>query len=175
MKRLPMFLSLSMAAYATLVPSISLRELIDQSELIVHGRVTRSWSAWDEAHKYIWTHHQIGVIEALRGYPGASVVASEPGGRVDGINMAASGAVEYGPGEEAIVFLYRTPIGYFRSTGLGQGKYTVASDGRVHSNVKGLELVRRDSSSHDVSLSTLDGLTLPAFKTRIRDAIRSGR
>jgi hypothetical protein len=175
MTRIPLFLTLSMAAYATLVPSLSLRELIDQSELIVHGRVTRSWSAWDDAHKYIWTHHQIEVVDSMRGAPGASVVASEPGGRVDGLNMAASGAVAYAPGEEAILFLYRTPIGYLRSTGLGQGKYTVSSDGRVHANLRGLELVKRDASSSGVSLSTLDGLTLSDFKARVRDAIRSGR
>ena len=175
MKRLPLFLAISVAAYATLVPSLSLRELIDQSELIVHGRVTRSWAAWDSAHKYIWTHHQIDVIDALRGASGASVVASEPGGRVDGLNMVASGSVEYAPGEEAIVFLYRTPIGYLRATGLGQGKYTISSDGRVHANLKGLELIKRGASSSAVSLSTLDGLTLSGFKTRVRDAIGSGR
>ena len=83
----------------------------------------------------------------MRGDPGASVVASEPGGRVDGINMAAAGAVEYAPGEEAIVFLYRTPVGYFRSTGLGQGKLTVASDGLSTPICKGLDLVKRGPDS----------------------------
>jgi hypothetical protein len=175
MKRLPIFLLFCMAAYATLVPSLSLQELIDQSELIVHGRVTRSWAAWDSGRKYIWTHYQIEVIDPIRGNPGASVVASEPGGSVDGFNMTAAGAVEYTPGEQAIVFLYRTSVGYFRATGLGQGKYTVASDGRVHANLKGLDLVRRDPASHGVSLSTLEGLTLSGFKTRVREAIRSGR
>jgi hypothetical protein len=52
------------AAQATTVPSIGLAELVDQSEAIVHGRVVRSWAAWDGAHKYIWTHHLIAVIDA---------------------------------------------------------------------------------------------------------------
>ena len=169
------FIHLHGCAYAALVSSLSMQEMIGQSELIVHGRVIRSWAAWDSGHKYIWTHYRIEVIDPIRGNPGASVVASEPGGRVDGINMSASGAVEYRQGEETIVFLYRTPIGYFRATGLGQGKYTVASDGRVHANLKGLEIVKRDPSSRGVSLSTLDGLTLSGFKDRLREAIRSGR
>ena len=44
MKRL--FLSLlfmCVAAQAASVPSVSLEELVDQSEAIVHGRVARSW------------------------------------------------------------------------------------------------------------------------------------
>jgi hypothetical protein len=175
MKRVAMFLFLCMAASATLVPSLSLQELIERSELIVHGRVTGSSAAWDSGHQYIWTHYRIEVIDPIRGNPGASVVASEPGGRVGGVNMSAAGVVEYTPGEEAIVFLYRTPIGYLRATGYGQGKYTVTSDGLVRGNLKGLELIKRDSSSRRVSLSTLDGLTLSDFKNRVREAVRSWR
>jgi len=72
------------AAQATIVPSLSLEALIDQSEVIVHGRVARSWPAWDSGHKYIWTHHLIEVIDPLRGAVAGSVVVSEPGGELDG-------------------------------------------------------------------------------------------
>ena len=115
----------------TTVPSVGLEELIDQSEAIVHGRVVRSWAAWDGAHKYIWTHHLIAVIDAVRGAGAGYVVASEPGGQLDGVGMRFSGALEYALGEETIVFLYRTPIGFLRATGYGQGKYTVTPGTRV--------------------------------------------
>jgi hypothetical protein len=162
MKRSLISLLLCLAAEAAIVPSVSLEELIDQSEAIVHGRVMRSWSAWDGAHKYIWTHHLIAVIDPVRGAGRGFVVASEPGGELDGIGMRFSGALEYAVGEEAIVFLYRTPIGYLRATGSGQGKYTVTAETRVRANLKGL----------GAELSTLNGLSVADFKDRVREAIR---
>src|SRR5438105_12577121 len=124
MKRILTFLLAGLAVQATIVPSISLDELIDRSEVIAHGRVTRSWCAWDTAHKYIWTHNQIEVLDWMRGSGARQVIASEPGGELDGLGMKLSGALEYAVGEETIVFLYRTPIGFLRATGYGQGKYT---------------------------------------------------
>lgn len=172
MKRVLILSLICLAAQATLVPALSLVALIDQSEIIAHGRVASSWPAWDRGHKYIWTHYRIDVLDPIRGNPGASIVVSEPGGSLDGVAMSISGVPDYAVGEEAIVFLYRTPIGYLRSTGYGQGKYTVTPHMRVHANLKGLELLNRDGSN---SLSTLDGLTIAEFKARVRDAIRSRR
>ena len=172
MKRVLILSLVCLAAQATLVPALSLEELIERSEIIAHGRVASSWPAWDSGHKYIWTHFRLDVLDPIRGNPGASVVVSEPGGSLDGVSMSISGAPDYALGEEAIVFLYRTPIGYLRATGYGQGKYTVAPNLRVHANLKGLELLNRDGAS---SLSTLEGLTAAEFKARVRDAIRSRR
>jgi hypothetical protein len=163
-----------LAAHATQVPALSLEGLIGQSDIIAHGRVISSWPAWDSGHKYIWTHYRIEVLDPIRGNPGASVVVSEPGGSLDGVSMSISGTPDYAVGEEAIVFLYRTPIGYLRATGYGQGKYTVTPQMRIHASLKGLEILKRDLSS-SVSLSTLDGLTVAQFKTRVRDAIGSKR
>jgi len=151
-----------LAVQAAVVPALSLEQVIDQSEVIVHGRVARSWSAWDNAHKYIWTHHLIEVIDRVRGAEVRSIVASEPGGELDGVGMRFSGSIAYAVGEETIVFLYRTPIGYLRATGNGQGKYTITPGKRVRANVQGL-------------VSPLDGLTVDAFKARVRESLRSGR
>jgi hypothetical protein len=174
MKKILILPLICLAAQATLVPALSLRGLIDQSEIIVHGKVTRSWAAWDSAHKYIWTHYRLEIIDRVKGNSGASVTVSEPGGSLDGVNMSISGAPNYGIGETAIVFLYRTPVGYLRATGYGQGKYTVTPEMRVRTNRKGLELLPRDSAS-GASLTSLEGLSVADFKARVRDAIRSGR
>ena len=174
MKRALILPLICVAAQATLVPALSLEGLVDQSEIIAHGRVISSWAAWDSGHKYIWTHYRIEVLDPIRSNPGDSVVVSEPGGSLDGVTMRISGAPDYAVGEEAIVFLYRTPIGYLRATGYGQGKYTVTPHKRVHANLNGFELLKRDSS-RGVSLSTLDGLTVTEFKARVRHAIGSSR
>ena len=120
-----------LAAQAAIAPSLGLEQLIDGSEIIVHGRVARSWSAWDGDHKYVWTHHEIEVIDPIRGSGGAAVVVSEPGGKLDGIEMRFSGVSQYAAGEEVVLFLYRTPIGYLRTVGNGQGKYNVTPGTRA--------------------------------------------
>ena len=171
MKRSLLSLLVCVAAQATTVPSLELDELLDQSETIVHGRVVRSWAAWDGAHKYIWTHHLIAVIDAVRGDGSGYVVASEPGGELAGVGMRFPGALDYAVGEVAIVFLYRTPIGFLRATGYGQGKYTVTPEARVRANSMGLNLLPR-KGLRGAELSTLDGLTVDEFKARVRDAVR---
>jgi hypothetical protein len=153
---------------AATVPELSLEELTAQSEIILHGRVLRSWSAWDAAHRNIWTHHEIEVLDGIRGAALKTVVASEPGGTVDGLTMRISGEVAYAPGEEMVVFLYRTPIGYLRATGYGQGKYTIRGS-RIRSNAGGVELALpagRERSG--TSLRGLEGSDLAAFKKRVR-------
>src|SRR5882724_7273280 len=87
----------SLTLCAATIPSLSLEDVIDQSEVIVHGRVGRSWTAWDNAHKYIWTHHAIEVIDRVRGAAAGPVVASEPGGELNGIGMKFSGSLAYSP------------------------------------------------------------------------------
>ena len=150
MKRALVLPLICAAAQATLVPALSLEELANQSEIIAHGRVTSSWAAWDSGNKYIWTHYRMEVLDPIRGSPGASVVASEPGGSLDGVTMRISGAPDYATGEELIVFLYRTPIGYLRATGYGQGKYTVTAQRRMRASLNGFELLKRDSHGVEI-------------------------
>ena len=59
-----------LAVQAAVVPALSLEQVIDQSEVIVHGRVARSWSAWDKtvtpSPLLHWTSHlRVGYEENL--------------------------------------------------------------------------------------------------------------
>jgi hypothetical protein len=119
-------------AGATSVIQLSFEELVDRSESIVSGHVTRSWAAWDAEHKFIWTHYEVAVSAIHKGTPGATVVVSEAGGTLDGRVMTIAGTVTYQAGENVLVFLTRVPNGYLRTTGWGQGKYTVDSKGVLH-------------------------------------------
>ncbi len=119
-------------AGATSVIQLSFEELVDHSESIVSGQVTRSWADWDSEHKFIWTHYEVAVSAVHKGAPGATVVVSELGGAVDGQAMTVAGTVTYQPGENVLIFLTRVPNGYLRTTGWGQGKYTVDGKGILH-------------------------------------------
>lgn len=156
------------AAPASMVLRLNLDELVGESEMIVHGRVLRSWSAWDSAHRFIWTHHELSVQDLLKGRTGTRVIVSEPGGTVDGISLQVSGAVRFADGEEDIVFLYRTPIGYLRTCGSGQGKYTVMR-GIVHTDLADLTLVDRKGMR---SARGMEGAGIAEFKAHVRRLVR---
>ena len=115
-------------AGATMAPRLSFEELVARSERIVHGRCLRSWSAWDAPGRFIWTHTEIQLLDRLKG-SAVTVVVSELGGIVGGLGLAVEGVPRYQPGEEVVLFLYQTPIGYWRARGLEQGVYRVSGAG----------------------------------------------
>lgn len=134
---------------AAIVPRLSLEEMTGASELIVHARVGDSFTAWDPERLFLWTHHRLDVLDVWKGRLHGPLVVSEPGGALEGVSMTFSGAVQYRSGEELVLFLYRTPIGYWRARGYSQGKVTLESR-------NGLRIVSRD------------GLPVGQFKSRVR-------
>ena len=110
------------ACGATIVPRLSLEEMVARSETIVSGQVTRIWTAWDSRHRFIWTHSEILVSNVTKGSRSERIVVSEPGGVVDGFGMQIAGTPGYMPGEQVMVFLERMPNGYLRTARHGSGK-----------------------------------------------------
>ena len=163
-------------ANATVVPRLDLQEMVQSSESIVHARVVRHWSAWDSSHRFMWTHYEMEVQDRLKGGPAATVI-SEPGGIVDGMAMKVEGVPEHRDGEEMVVFLHRTPVGYWRCYGLAQGKFTVdqirSGPKRVRANLAAVERVepapgRGPRTRNSTQLDHLNGITLADLKARIR-------
>jgi hypothetical protein len=164
------------AATATTVPRLELRELSRAAEVVVHGQVIRHWPAWDPSHRFIWTHYVVQVQDRLKGRAADTTVISEPGGIVNGMGMKVAGVPEYRDGEEVVVFLHRTPIGYWRCYGLMQGKFSVTGargEKRVRADLAGIDRIEsrdrltRKSRTAGTSLESLNGLTLAEFKRRI--------
>ena len=170
--------------HATLVPRMSVEQMIDDSELIVHGTVLRSWSDWDNARQFIWTHYELQVSDTIKGLPNVKLVVSEPGGIIGGTEMQIVGAPSYQVGDEVVLFLNRTPIGYLRSCGWGQGKFGVGSpvgggELVVRSAVSGFSFVEARSEQQaglkkaQTPGSNFSGLALAEFKTRLRALVRT--
>jgi hypothetical protein len=166
---------------ATIVPSLTFEQMTDQSELVVQGQVTRSWSDWDSEHKYIWTHYEIAVLGTHKGRAAATVVVSEPGGVVGDKAVAIAGVVGYAPGEQIAVFLQRMPNGYLRTTGWGQGKFGVDNTGHLYAaaSMRGMEVVEIDQKAtapRGTSLRHLEGISVSELKTRVaaRVAVTGG-
>ena len=141
--------------------------------------MSKKWSAWDNSHRYIWTHYELAVRDTLKGPVGARFVISEPGGMVDGIGMRVSGAPEFQVGEEIIVFAYQTPIDYWRVRGYSQGSFRVgAASGPESGGVRlvtpmesaGLKLIGPDQPT--IGPTARRPLELSAFKSQVRTLIR---
>src|SRR3954452_6393568 len=123
LKRLVTNILLPAVLSAALVPATSLEALVARSPLIVEGRIGTSWMSWDPSRRHIWTHYRVEPIKTVRG-SGEGVVVSEPGGRIGEVEETVSGSVPYAAGEHVFLFLFRTLIGYWRTTGGSQGKLT---------------------------------------------------
>jgi hypothetical protein len=170
----------ALPASSTLVPRLTLEQMVDEAASVVHGKVLRTWSAWDSAHQFIWTHYEIGVADTMKGRLAATITISEPGGEVNGVHMTISSAPSYLVGDEVVIFASATEIGYQRTSGWGQGKFAVGlTNGNkiVRSPDLGAELVdlpgQGVAKSAGTSRKSLDGLSLNEFKAQLRDMIQS--
>ena len=178
---LAMLLLLSTSpGWSTLVPRLTVEQMVDESASVVEGTVISKRAAWDSAHQFIWTHYEIKVTDVLKGLVGSTVTVSEPGGSVDGLNMSIAGVPTYAVGEEVVILLSPTEIGYLRTCGWGQGKFSVqTADGQktVSAPGSGAQIVDLPSKNDEKSVGTarksFDGLSLGEFKSRLRELIQS--
>lgn len=163
-------------AGGTVIPRLSFEELTDSSDAVVSGIVTRSWPAWDSAHRYVWTHYELNVSASHKGNTRSTIEFAEPGGALDGVVHVIAGMVTYQPGEHVSVFLQRMPNGYLRTTGWGQGKFGVDTGGRLRaaSALRTVELVNFGKPLPGAtSLETLDGITVGELNSRVASRIRA--
>src|ERR1035437_99747 len=159
---------------ATIVPRLSLEEMVAHSDVIVSGWVVRTWAAWDGQHRFIWTHSEIMVGDVVKGRRMERVVVSEPGGVVDGFGMQIAGTHRYSLGERVMVFLGRMPNGYLRTTGMGQGKLSISTNGSVHLTHVAADLVRTGHGPSGTALQGLDGGPAKEVRRRVVELVYGG-
>jgi hypothetical protein len=161
---------------AAIVPQLALDQLVAGSECIIQGSVLRSWPAWDQRRQFIWTHIEVLVRERWKesgSTADRTVVLSEPGGTVGAQTMQVGGTAAYQVGEELVVFVYRTPIGYLRAIGNGQGKFTITQrpgspQKYMHSDAAGLELIPESAGRRAVRMT---GMDLEEFRRTVQSLI----
>lgn len=148
---------------------MAFEQIVSESAKIVHGRVLDSRA--EEVDGIIWTHYRVQVIDPVKGATENVLTVSEPGGVLNGIGMKVEGAVEFRSGEEDVLFLYRTPIGFWRTTGWSQGKFEVidTAGGRfVRAARSGVELSPNARAAAGQSVETFNGQPLANFLDTVR-------
>ncbi|MFT5423696.1 MAG: hypothetical protein ACI89L_001484 [Phycisphaerales bacterium] len=116
---------------ASNIPKMTLEQVYDASDAIVHGRVVAQQSKWESVggNNLIFTYTDVEVYSSLKGQGQARatmVTVRTVGGHVDGYNQALIGEAVLTKGEEVVLFLeneagWSAPavVGFF------QGKYAV--------------------------------------------------
>jgi hypothetical protein len=122
---------------------MNLDQLAAAADAVARVRCTAVESRWENGE--IWTVTTFGVVETLNGVLPARITVRLPGGRVGHLTAAVDGTPRFNAGEEAVVFLERSPAGGFSVTAWVEGTFRIGRDPRT-----GLETVTQDSSTFAV-------------------------
>ncbi len=106
-------------------------------------RCVSAESRWENGS--IWTVTTFDVVETMKGDLSPQVIVRVPGGRVGHLTASVDGTPKFNSGNEAIVFLQRSPAGGFSVAGWVEGSFHIARDPRTRS-----EIVTQDSSAFAV-------------------------
>ena len=133
------------AAAATTIVPMSVKELTHAATHVVEGQALRSWSAWNEQHTLIYTYTSFAVSRTLKGSAPAEIVVKQPGGSADGYTQTVWGVRRLQAGEHALLFLRPSVAadGTLVVVGLMQGEYHIYQAGSETMATNGVPVTRR--------------------------------
>lgn len=131
---------------ATVMPRLSLRDLVGSAQRIFIGTALRAKSRWTDDGRFIVTDTVVRIDQSLDGAAasGGTVIVSELGGSVDGIGLRVAGSTELPLGQQVLLFAQGASTGPLRVVGMRQGAYLLARDAQgrtlAQRRLAGLEL-----------------------------------
>jgi len=116
---------------ATVIVPADFTEMVNGSQMVVHGRVIDVRSQMVGDRRTIESVVTVSVEESIKGQSGTTVFVRVPGGLVGRYRRFMVGAPVFRPGEEVVLFLTGRPPAIPMPFGLSQGVYRVsrAADG----------------------------------------------
>jgi len=132
------------ALHAAVAVKLSLDDLAEHADVVVHATVKSNESRWDAAQRGIWTHHTIDVAETFKGEHQAAREFVTRGGVVGDIGQHVAGSGNFAAGEEYVLFLWRDAEDRLQLVGMVQGALKVSGEGderRARNSFRGLTLV----------------------------------
>jgi hypothetical protein len=120
---------LARASQGSLVLALDTTELAKRADHIAVADVISVESAWDQAHRKIYTTIDLSVVESWKGgtQPAEHIKVVQPGGTVGDISMTVFGMSRFTPGERTLVFL-RGKTTAAGVVGMAQGKRSMLRD-----------------------------------------------
>jgi hypothetical protein len=130
-----LLVTVAVPLHATVLLPADFADIVNGSQLIVHGRVLDVRAQETADRRTIESLITLAVIDSLKGQPGTSVVFRVPGGQIGRYRRIMVGAPVFVEGDEVVVFLSgRAPI-VPMPFGLSQGVYRVIRDGSGRASV----------------------------------------
>jgi hypothetical protein len=116
----------------TLLPA-SFNEMVNASQLIVHGRIVEVRSQAINGRRSIESVITVAVIDTFKGSTGREVTFRMPNGEIGRYRHVVVGAPEFAPGQEVVLFLAGRAPALPLPFGLSQGVFRVShgADGRA--------------------------------------------
>ncbi len=114
---------------ATTLERMSLQQLARRADVVARVTCLASASQWERGQ--IWTRTEFEVAETFKGLLPRYVSVRLPGGRVGHLAATIQGVPRFAPGEQAILFLARTPADEFTVLSWMQGSFRIARDPRT--------------------------------------------
>jgi hypothetical protein len=160
------------AARGTTLVRLSLDQLAAGSDAVARVNYADAESRWENGS--IWTITTVKVVETLKGDLPSEISIRLPGGRVEHLTSTVEGTPKFNPGDDAVLFLKRSPAGGFTVAGWIEGTFRISRDLRT-----GNQTVTQDSASFavfDVATRTfraegIHRMAMEEFRTRITAAI----
>jgi hypothetical protein len=130
MRKLSIYVALTLACLAGLPGStllqLSLNDMIQQSTVIVRGKVQPTFTA--ARGPMIYTHYQVQVTETLKGTAPKQLDIGVPGGVANGLRQSVAGAPALAAGQDYVLFLWTSKSGLTQVIGLSQGLFSVLTN-----------------------------------------------
>lgn len=129
LKVLALLAAVSIACTAATLKMMSLDQMADESQTVVHGRVVASRAEWNSAHTSIVTVYTVKADRYLKGALGATFELTQLGGQVGNLAMQAPGAPHFRVGEEVVLFVWTDGVERrHQAIGFEQGVFRVRTD-----------------------------------------------
>ena len=121
-------LAVASGAGATTILPADFADVVNGSQLIVHGRVVDVRSEMTAGRRSIHSVVTVAVEQALKGNPGATVMFRVPQGQVGRYRRIVAGAPEFVVGDDVMVFLTGRAPAIPTVFGLNQGVRRLRGD-----------------------------------------------
>ena len=139
LKVLALLAAAAIACPAATLKMLSLDQMADESQTVVHGRVLASRAEWNSTHTSIVTVYTVKADRYLKGDLGATFELTELGGQVGNLAMQAAGAPHFKAGEEVVLFVWTDGVERrHQAIGFEQGVF------RVRTEATGAKFVNRN-------------------------------
>jgi len=167
----------TMSAAAITVVPMSFKQIVDEANVVVYGRVADVRGQWTEDRQGIDSLVRLDTLQVIKGQAGPQVSFRTPGGEAGGRIHWLPGAPSFREGELVLVFLSSGGAALPTLVGLTQGVFHAAP-----SAATGAVMVMAPAGGSQQQSGPIQRgdarrrpLTIAAFAAEVRAAMEAGR